>query len=62
MLCTCTPIFLFVTIFVLWGWNFLRHQSVRDRTAQAGTPILKFTNIYMNKVYEHEVLQSGNVA
>ena len=32
-------------------------QSVRDRTAQAGAPIFKFTNIYMNHVfaYEHEV-------
>ena len=33
-------------------------QSVRDRTAQAGTPILKFTGIYTNQlfVYQHEVL------
>ena len=33
-------------------------QSVRHRTAQASTPILKFTGIYTNHVfvYEHEVL------
>ena len=29
---------------------FLGHQFVRDRTAQAGTPILKFTSIYMKKM------------
>ena len=35
----------------LWGG----HQSVRDRTAQAGTPILKFTSICMNmKCWEVE--------
>ena len=33
-----------ILLFILLG-----HQSVRDGTAQAGTPILKFTSIYTNK-------------
>ena len=37
---------IYTKCFFIWGGC----QSIRDRTAQAGAPILKFTSIYMNKV------------
>ena len=50
--------YLYKILFIFLGG----HQSVRDRTAQAGTPILKFTSIYTNMKCWESGVPNGQAA